>query len=62
MVIVAYRNSSIALADEVVFLENGRLVAQGTHQHLMDTTPGYVRLLTAYEEDMAARAAEASDA
>lgn len=61
VVIVAYRNSSIALADEIVFLEAGKLVAQGTHDELMATTPGYARLLTAYEDDMAARAAERSD-
>jgi ATP-binding cassette subfamily B protein len=55
VIIVAYRRSSIALADEVVFLEDGRVVAQGTHEQLMSTTPGYARLLNAYDEDQAAR-------
>lgn len=55
VVVVAYRKSAIALADEVVFLDEGRVVAQGTHEELMRTTPGYQRLLTAYEEDAAAR-------
>lgn len=55
VVIVAYRRSSIALADEVVFLEGGTVVAQGTHDELLRTTPGYIRLLTAYEDDMADR-------
>ena len=55
VVIVAYRRSAIALADEVVFIEGGRIVAHGTHEELMESTPGYTRLLTAYEEDAAAR-------
>jgi ABC-type multidrug transport system fused ATPase/permease subunit len=60
VVIVAYRRSAIALADEVVFIEQGRIVAHGTHDELMESTPGYARLLTAYEEDAAARKAAAS--
>jgi ABC-type multidrug transport system fused ATPase/permease subunit len=55
VIIVAYRRSSISLADEVVFIEDGRVVAQGTHQELMSTTPGYAKLLNAYDEDQAAR-------
>jgi ABC-type multidrug transport system fused ATPase/permease subunit len=58
VVIVAYRRSAITLADEVLFIEDGRVVAHGTHAELMETTPGYGRLLRAYEEDAAARAAE----
>jgi ABC-type multidrug transport system fused ATPase/permease subunit len=55
VVLVAYRASSIALADEVLFIEDGRIVAQGTHAELLASVPGYQRLLTAYEEDAAAR-------
>ena len=55
VVLVAYRPSSIRLADEVVFIEDGRVVAQGTHEELMRTQPGYARLVRAYEEDAAAR-------
>lgn len=62
VVIVAYRGSSIALADEVVFVADGTVVAQGTHAELLASTPGYAKLLTAYEEDMAARRAEAEAA
>jgi len=58
VVIVAYRGSSIALADEVVFVADGTVVAQGTHAELIESTPGYAKLLTAYEEDMAARRAD----
>ncbi|MFV2000443.1 MAG: ABC transporter ATP-binding protein, partial [Acidimicrobiia bacterium] len=39
VVIVAYRRSSISLADEVVFMEDGCVVAQGTHDELMATQP-----------------------
>jgi len=55
VIIVAYRRSSIALADEVVFIEDGRVIAQGSHEELMSTTPGYARLLNAYDEDQTAR-------
>jgi ATP-binding cassette, subfamily B, bacterial len=56
VVVVAYRRSSIALADEVVFLEEGRIVARGPHDRLLFEAPGYARLLQAYERDAEARA------
>ena len=59
VVVVAYRASTIALADEVVFLEAGRVVAQGSHQQLLADEPGYQRLLTAYEKDAEEREARA---
>ncbi len=58
VVLVAYRASSIALADEVLFVEDGRIVAQGGHEELLGSVPGYQRLLTAYEQDAATRAGE----
>ena len=58
VVIVAYRRSSIALADEVVFMDGGKVVGHGTHDQLLQTTPGYVRLLSAYEDDMERRRTE----
>lgn len=60
VVLVAYRPSSIRLADEVVFVDDGRIVAQGAHEDLMATQPGYARLVRAYEEDAAARRKETS--
>lgn len=56
IVIVAYRPSSIRLADEVVFVDEGRVVAQGTHAELLAAEPGYARLVQAYEHEAAARA------
>jgi ABC-type multidrug transport system fused ATPase/permease subunit len=48
-VVVASRLATIALADRVLYLEDGRLVAEGDHQRLLATTPGYARLVRAYE-------------
>lgn len=51
VVLVAHRRASIILADQVVFIEHGRVIAQGTHEELLASIPGYARLLRAYEED-----------
>ncbi|OHV46426.1 ABC transporter permease [Parafrankia colletiae] len=56
VVIVAYRRSTVELADEVVFLANGRVAAQGTHAELLGRSPGYAELLTAYDSAAQARA------
>ncbi len=50
IVIVAYRRSSIGLADEVLFIEDGTVVAHGSHDELMQL-PAYSALLLAYEHD-----------
>ncbi|MFN2557018.1 MAG: ABC transporter ATP-binding protein [Nitriliruptorales bacterium] len=50
VVIIAYRRSVIALADEVVYVEDGAIRARGAHADLMATIPGYARLLSAYDE------------
>lgn len=50
ILVVAYRRATIALADEVVYLEHGRVVARGTHTDLLATVPGYADLVTAYEQ------------
>jgi ABC-type multidrug transport system fused ATPase/permease subunit len=58
IVVVAYRRSSIMLTDEVVFVDEGRVVAHGTHEELLATVPGYERILRAYEQDATAREQE----
>ena len=50
LLVVAYRRATIALADLVVYVEDGRVLATGTHTELLETTPGYVDLVTAYEK------------
>lgn len=59
IVVVAYRPSSIRLADEVVFVDQKQILGHGTHDELVSTQPGYARLVQAYEEE-AKRLREAS--
>jgi len=51
--IVAHRLSTIGLADRVVLLDQGRIVADGTHGRLLETTPLYVEVLAQAEEESA---------
>jgi ABC-type multidrug transport system fused ATPase/permease subunit len=61
VLLVAYRMSSVLLADEVVHIDGGRVVDRGTHDELLARDPGYRALATAYEQETARRAAEAAD-
>jgi len=54
-VVVASRLATIARADRVLYLEGGRLLAEGAHDELLATTPGYARLVRAYERAEATR-------
>lgn len=58
VVMVAYRMSSVAMADTVVHLEGGRVIAVGTHEELMSHDPGYVDLAMAYERETTRRKEE----
>ena len=58
ILVVAYRRATIALADEVVYLEHGKVGARGTHAELLATVPGYADLVTAYERAEAERERE----
>ena len=56
---MANRPATIALADEVLYLVGGRVVAHGSHDELLATIPGYRNLVEAYERDRAADTADA---
>jgi ABC-type multidrug transport system fused ATPase/permease subunit len=58
VVAVASRPSTIALADDVLYLSDGHVVAHGRHEHLLSTVPEYRRLMEAFEHDRAEPTAE----
>ena len=53
VLIVAYRRSSIVLADEVIFIESGRVTGRGSHDDLYQALPAYRVLIDAYEQEEA---------
>jgi ATP-binding cassette subfamily B protein len=53
VLMIASRPSTIALADDVVFMASGRVAAHGTHDELLDTVPGYRDIVEAFEADRA---------
>ncbi len=50
-IVIAHRLSTIALADRVVLLDEGRILASGTHRELMATEPRYAEVLAHLEGD-----------
>ncbi|WP_285779926.1 ABC transporter ATP-binding protein [Microtetraspora sp. NBRC 13810] len=56
VVLVAYRMATIALADEIVYMEHGGIVDRGGHDELLGRCAGYRDLVTAYEREEAERA------
>ncbi len=55
VITVASRPSTIALADDVLFLEEGRVAGFGAHRDLFASQPGYRRLVESYERERAGR-------
>ena len=59
--IIAHRLSTISLADRVVLLDQHKIVADGTHAELLETTPLYAEVLAqAGEYELEADAEEAA--
>ena len=56
IVMVASRPSTIALADDVLFMAQGRILDHGKHERLMHDVPAYRELVEAFETDRAAPA------
>ena len=50
-VVVASRPSTIALADDVLFIEGGRVVDHGIHNALMLSNENYRNLMQSFEHD-----------
>ena len=48
-IIVAHRTSTLALVDQVAFVDEGRVVAVGRHEDLMATVPRYGEVLASSE-------------
>jgi ATP-binding cassette subfamily B protein len=49
LIVVAYRLSTIRLADRVIYLEGGHVAGTGAHEDLLETMPGYAAIIHAYE-------------
>jgi ATP-binding cassette subfamily B protein len=49
--IVAHRLSTIGLAERVVLIEDGRVIADGTHASLLASEPRYARVLATLRDD-----------
>ncbi len=49
-ILISHRQSTIALADRVLFLNDGNIAAEGTHNELLASVPAYAQLLEAKEE------------
>lgn len=49
--VVAHRPSTVALADRVALLEDGRVTAVGTHSELMAQVPAYRSVISSFEAE-----------
>jgi ATP-binding cassette subfamily B protein len=50
-IVIAHRLSTIALADRVLLVEGGHIMADGTHQHLLATVPLYGEVLARVRDE-----------
>jgi ATP-binding cassette subfamily B protein len=52
-IIIAHRPATLALADEVVFLDAGVVAAVGAHEDLLATVPRYAEVLAEQSAEVA---------
>jgi ABC-type multidrug transport system fused ATPase/permease subunit len=55
VVVAAHRLSTVRNADHIVYLENGMVAGQGSHEHLLRTCEGYRKLVLAQADSTDAR-------
>ncbi|HEY6697519.1 MAG TPA: hypothetical protein VIZ67_04790, partial [Acidimicrobiales bacterium] len=60
-IIIAHRQSTIGLADRVVLVDEGRVVAEGTHAELLANEPRYSAILAQQSNDDAPQPFDAFD-
>ncbi|GAA1985458.1 ABC transporter ATP-binding protein [Isoptericola halotolerans] len=59
--VIAHRPSTVALADRVAVLSQGRVSAVGTHRELLDTDDHYRSIISSLEQDWDATAHDTTD-
>jgi ATP-binding cassette subfamily B protein len=52
MVLIAHRRSTLHLADRIVLMDQGKIIATGTHEELLATEPLYVELMSGETESL----------
>lgn len=61
-IFIAHSRSTLKLADRIIVIDNGRVVADGTHDDLFASSPRYRSLLTGLEEEDAAAIGDSIEA
>ncbi len=56
-IVIAHRAATVALADRVVLLDEGRAMAEGTHEELLATSARYREVLAQAEQKIAQQGA-----
>ena len=58
-ILITHRLSQIRWADHIVVLRQGRVVAQGSHDALLESSPDYRRIFARYDEPASSEASDA---
>jgi ATP-binding cassette subfamily B protein len=60
VLLIAHRESTLHLADRIIVMEHGRIVAEGSHDDLLERSAVYRSLITGLDEDTADAVAQGS--